>query len=98
MPPRIPSGTAISVAVPVMTSVPTTAGPIPPPALLSTIGMSEVRKSTPKMLPPLLITKMITRTSGTIAMTTQIPMSTVASTLRALRPLTPRLGSRIDRR
>jgi len=39
-----PSGTAIAVAAPVVTRVPSTAGPIPGPRSRELIGMSEVRK------------------------------------------------------
>ncbi len=41
---RIPSGTAMAVAVRVMSSVPTTAGPIPGPRRRDRTGMSSVRK------------------------------------------------------
>ena len=43
MPPRIPSGTAISVAAPVISSVPTTAGPMPGPGSRSENGSGSVR-------------------------------------------------------
>ena len=56
----MPRGTAIAVAAPVMTSVPTIAGSIPPPESWSKIGGSWVRKLQPNTDPPLPITKATT--------------------------------------
>src|SRR4249919_1259974 len=87
----IPSGTAMAVAVAVITIVPTTAGPIPGPSR-RTGGIDSVRKSHEITEAPLLMTVTKTKTSGTITTTRDRPIKTVATPLRTLRP--ERFGDR----
>ena len=73
------------MAVAVITIVPTTAGPIPGPVRRAG-GMSAVRNSQEIADAPLATTVTSTKTSGTITTTRDSPISTVATTLRTLRP------------
>ncbi len=75
----------MSDAAPVMSSVPTTAGPIPPPGRRSMNGRSSVRNSQLMTLDPCWITYTTRNTSGTIAMRNASEMKIVATTFLALR-------------
>ena len=74
----MPSGTAISVAPPVTSSVPRIAGPMPGPARRETIGISFVKKSGKlwkAIAAPRPITDHTTATSGIATATTAATIS-----------------------